>query len=1126
MLKLLLTRNQEENIKYIYNDIKKNLESRIVSYLFVPDQYTLLSDINLMNALGVDSIIDIKIKSFTSFSNEILEKYGGIKRDIISDSGKSMLIKSILIEHSSKLSIYSKNIKSKGFVGELIQTINELKENNIRPIDLKERIKSGGIDANLVKKLEDLIIVYEAYNERLKYHYIDNNDRLEILNEKLEEAKELSEYKFYFTYFHDLNAKEISIIDKLVKLGVDITFSLVLDPRIPKNGQIDAVDDGEIFTTTYKLYDKLYRACDNCTEVIDLNLEVDDEFSLLANNLFSYKPIMFKHKPENIFLFDASSTEDEVRFLAETIKKGVIEDGDSFSDFSIITTDESEYDRLISRVFFEENIPVFLDRKKKLFNNPIAKLLISILSLVGNKLNQDDVMHIVKFCFIKDYRTDVELFEKFIKSRKIRGNMYFEDKYFEIDTRYFENLNAASKSEVIKLYQSTIKIRNMFIDLIDDYYLAYKEVRSINEHIKSLFRFLNSDLIGRSINDFIESQEELQELHSQNTQVWDMFIFAVDQLSEISGDLSVNSDQFTQLLKDGLEEQKIGIVPPSQDVVLVGSILRTRANNSKTVFIVGLNDAYIPRRISSVGIISDEDKLKLMEYDIDLPIKEIEYRHEEMLSLYLNILRAGRVLYITGSTMNSANDVMTPSIYLKQIQKIFPNIVRIKSYDYLDRIKYSEGYMVKKLIANLKGLNDEQKETKDEYDNYLGLYSFLIEHKLHLNELNGMKLGLKTSEIERLSRDTSEKLYEGLKSMSISRVQTFSRCPYKHFIRYSIKPKEDLDFDIDYFEIGNLAHGVMSKYIRDYKVDPEKYNRLQKEDFTDIVENYMTDDIETLIDNQRKEDPKNKIILDFAKKSISLGAYNVTRQLSLSSFKPKDDEVIFGKSREIPGLIIDTGDKRIVLEGIIDRIDSLDKDGIEHLMVLDYKTGRQTFNLSLALSGIDVQLPIYLKAALNDTSNTNHKLPAGFFYLPIREELISTEIEDEDEILKQVLNELMMDGVVIKDEEIIRSIDKDIDTKSSVIRFRGNKSKFIEKDNVIEGTMLNELLDDVVNNTVDQVKKMISGDIRAYPYIQNNISECVNCDYGKFCKFSLRKLKKYRHIANRKWDEYKVIDDE
>ena len=47
--------------------------------------------------------------------------------------------------------------------------------------------------------------------------------------------------------------------------------------------------------------------------------------------------------------------------------------------------------------------------------------------------------------------------------------------------------------------------------------------------------------------------------------------------------------------------------------------------------------------------------------------------------------------------------------------------------------------------------------------------------------------------------------------------------------------RQELDFDIDYFEIGNLAHGIMSKYIRDYKINPAKYNVLEKDDFNDIV---------------------------------------------------------------------------------------------------------------------------------------------------------------------------------------------------------------------------------------------------------------------------------------------------
>ncbi len=1121
MLNLLISRNYEANMGYIYNNIRDNLSKGIISYLFVPDQYTLLSDINLMNELDLDSIIDVKIKSFTSFSNEILELYGGIKRNIISDSGKSMLIKSILIDNKNELKFYSKNIGSSGFVSELIQTIDELKENNINPEDLLEKIKSTDLNPGFVNKIRELAIIYKLYNEKLVGHYIDNNDRLEILIEKLDDAKHLKNINFYFTNFHDLNEKEIEIIEKLLNLGCNITFSLILDPKIIETGVVDTVDDGEIFITTFTLYNRLIKLSKIKPTIIRHQSSSEGDISKLANNIFSYKPATFENTPYNISLFESDSTENEVRFIAETIKKHIIEDNLRYSDFSVITTDESEYDRLITRIFYEEDIPVFLDRKKKLTNNPLAKFLLAILNLRANKLNIDDVMQVVKFCFNSEYRTEVELFEKFVKTRRIRDKMYFNDKYFEMDDEYFENLSPKSKENAIVLYNATNMIRKKFLELISDYYLSSSEM-TINKQIENLFNLLTKDEIINPINQFIKSQEEYEELNSENTQVWDMFVFAIDQLAEISGEQIFDNLEFSQLLRDGLEDQKIGIVPPSQDVVLIGSILRTRANNSKIVFIVGLNDLYLPRKIVRAGIISDDEKELLKNHDIVLPIKEIEYRHEEMLSIYLNILRAKTHLYLSRSNMNSSNEVMTSSIYYNQVLRIFPNILKYKSHSFLSKIKYSKGFLIKSMINHLKSSDIGAQDNKSRLAS--GLYSYLHNKEEYEKLLRIIQMGFDADRLTSLKTKTSESIYSDLNSMSISRIQTYSRCPYKHFIRYVINPEEQEPFDIDYFEIGNLAHNVMSKYIRDYKKDPNRFINLKREDFNEIVEVYLGEDIDKMIDSHRKEDSKNQVILEVAKKSIALGAFNVTKHLSLSSFETRGDELVFGDRGIIPGLIIEYKDKRIVLEGIIDRVDTLEVDDTEYVIVMDYKTGMQAFNLSFALSGIEIQPPIYLKA-YTESGLMDSKSPAGFFYLPIREELINTESDDEEAIMTEVLESLMMDGVVIKDKEIIKSIDDNIDTRSSVIRFRGRKRDILEKDNVLDKDKLNELLDDVINKTKTAVMNIMDGDIRAVPYIYNKVSECTRCDYGSICKFSLKKDKTYRSIKKVDWQEYKVDDD-
>ncbi|MDO5718386.1 MAG: PD-(D/E)XK nuclease family protein [Tissierellia bacterium] len=780
---------------------------------------------------------------------------------------------------------------------------------------------------------------------------------------------------------------------------------------------------------------------------------------------------------------------------------------------SIVLTDESEYDEIITRVFNDEKIPYFLDRKKYFIENKIAKYIISILNLKARDLNPEDVLYFLKFGDNHIDRSEIELFEKFINQRKIRGKMYFDDKYFTISERYIEKLSPEKKEEMIDLYRAANNVRYYFLNLIVDYYESDK-ITYINSHIKNLFSILTMEEIKSVIDSFALSQSENEELNTENNGIWESFIDTVNQLSEIAGDLQVSSSEFAKIIIDGFEEQKIGVIPPSQDTVLVGSILRTRANKSKVVFLIGMNDSYIPKKINRSSILTDEEKIELKELDLNLPIKEIEYRQEEMISLYSNLLRAKEKLYISSSAMNSSNSVMTNSIYYNQIMRIYPNIVKINSESFFKNAVYSGSYSIQRMISQLRDINNGIKRISQVDNRELELYYYIKDREKDIAW--AINQGLSTNELNRLQDDTAMELYKNLRSLSISRLQTFSRCPYKHFIRYDIKPEEAENYDIDYFEIGNMAHEIMSRYISDYKINPDKFNKLRKADFDDLVEGYF--DYESVnIDEQRAEDPKNKMIVDIAKKSISTGAYNITRQMNLSNFKPVYEEVKFGAAQKLPGFKIDLGYKIIELEGIIDRIDRLDDDTGSSIIVIDYKTGSQSFNLNLALAGIDIQLPVYMMAANSMGTNTS----VGFFYLPIKEELIAEDSDCPERIMDLLIESLTMDGIVIKDRDIIRSIDKDIENKSTVIKFRGRKRDYMEKDNVLTEEGINKFMEYIVDDIKSKVRRLVSGDIKAFPYILNKRSECVNCDYKAICKFSLKKDKIYRKIENRDWKEFK-----
>ncbi len=66
--------------------------------------------------------------------------------------------------------------------------------------------------------------------------------------------------------------------------------------------------------------------------------------------------------------------------------------------------------------------------------------------------------------------------------------------------------------------------------------------------------------------------------------------------------------------------------------------------------------------------------------------------------------------------------------------------------------------------------------------------------------------------------------------------------------------------------------------------------------------------------------------------------------------------------------------------GKIDRIDLCALDGKTYVRIIDYKTGQKEFELSQMLSGMNLQMMLYLCAIVEKDLFT----PAGILYMPIR----------------------------------------------------------------------------------------------------------------------------------------------
>ena len=98
----------------------------------------------------------------------------------------------------------------------------------------------------------------------------------------------------------------------------------------------------------------------------------------------------------------------------------------------------------------------------------------------------------------------------------------------------------------------------------------------------------------------------------------------------------------------------------------------------------------------------------------------------------------------------------------------------------------------------------------------------------------------------------------------------------------------------------------------------------------------------------------------------------------------------------------------ISVGGKIDRVDIYVKDGVKYIRVVDYKTGSKEFVLSDVLSGLNMQMLIYLDIICDKELSGSDYSPAGVIYSPASLKKISgergvTSVEEQQrEMLKKV----------------------------------------------------------------------------------------------------------------------------
>ena len=182
-LKIIYGKAGSGKSAYLFKYIKENIKNPRKIYIITPEQFSFTAERKLLDVTG-GACINAEVLTFSRMAHRVINEIGN-RLGSIEPFGKSMLIYDILDEKKNKLTFLGKNMQN---VEIIEKTLTEFKKHNITEEKLKNAVQNSD-DKYLKAKLEDMLIIYSEYEEKIKEKFLDEDDVLTILANNIKNTK-------------------------------------------------------------------------------------------------------------------------------------------------------------------------------------------------------------------------------------------------------------------------------------------------------------------------------------------------------------------------------------------------------------------------------------------------------------------------------------------------------------------------------------------------------------------------------------------------------------------------------------------------------------------------------------------------------------------------------------------------------------------------------------------------------------------------------------------------------------------------------------------------------------------------------------------------------------------------
>lgn len=1087
MIRFIYGDHGKEKTNRILDMIKNDTQNGVRTFLIVPDQEALQAERLTLSALPSSSQLNLEVLGFSRLYNRVCREYGDITYSYATKPIRYLLAWKTLRELKGTLEILSatgnKDVALEDIV---LSTISELKANGITDADLEsaaEKLKD--ISPMLSSKASDLAAIYAHFNLSLSEKYSDSADDLSRLYDVLCKNDFFKNSNVYFDSFTSFTSVQHKIIERIFKSANNVTITVP-----SKKDELLRIDSKSILNSVTKLLSDAREI----SEPIEEEISKNDEFKSkvlrhISKNIWNLgAPISEINEDDDSVILEICDTPySEAEAVAAHIR-ALLSEGARCRDIVVIARDAENYRGIIDQALKKSNIPFYFSNASSLYSTAAVKFIVSALKIKLYNFRKNDVISHIKTNLCNVDRRDAYLFEEYVNTWNINGASAYDEEWTMNPDGFSSRISERAK----EILAAANRVRASLFPPLQKLFVRLDASETVDGICRALYDYLVENQLESKLHELALRAKERNDL-KEVQETSRLYATIINVLAEIGTALNgekATTEEFISIIKSVCDKTELNTIPTSIDEVTIGSANILRLSEPKYVFVLGLCEGKFPASVKDNGIFSNADKTILSNVNVSFDSNAESRASDELMYVKKCFSAPTRRLYAFTHSSEINGSKCFKSLAFSRLELLTGK----KGHVYLES---DFDYLVsapKNASMNLRSIRDPEKKN--------ALSKALAPH---IKDIDKFSLEpIKTKEC-----NVSANPING--TLSASSFETYVKCPFNHFCRYTLglREKKTASFGMD--NVGTFIHAVLENVIKTLVPTSAEELPVSDEDISKLIDETVEGYLKTVLPSQLLVSKRlSHLYLRLKKLSILL-AKNIIKEFASSDFYPAAFELRINKydAPVAPLTFTLNSGTQIRFNGIVDRVDLYKKDSVVYVRVVDYKTGTKEFKLDELKYGLNTQMLLYLYAICKNGKKfiqtvTNEDeitdiIPFGVTYLSSNISALKlTEYTSDEEITAVAEEKLSRSGIALNDLDLLTAANHELDP-AFLLGVKLSQTGTPTGKALVSSDKFKEIFEELDSVITKIANNLEDGVITAKP-IKSASSPCEYCTSKPICR--------------------------